>query len=73
VDSKDGVDFAMLFILKTTRKAGKLKLLCCQGLAVADYSFNLYALVLKSSGFCNVIYKGKVRTYVMVIIKKLVL
>ena len=30
VNSKDGVDFAMLFTLKTTRKAGGLRILCCQ-------------------------------------------
>jgi hypothetical protein len=27
--SKDGVYFAMLFILKTTRKDGGLRILCC--------------------------------------------
>jgi len=54
VDSMDGIDFAMLFTLKTTRKAGGLQILCCQGFAVAEYSFTLDALALKSSGFCNV-------------------
>jgi hypothetical protein len=44
----------MLFTLKTTRKAGELQILCCQGIAVADYSFTPDALALKSSGFCNV-------------------
>ncbi len=54
VNLKDGVEFAMLFTLKTTRKAGGLQILCCQGFAVADYSFTLDALALKPSGFCNV-------------------
>jgi hypothetical protein len=54
VDSKDEVDFAMLFTLKTTRKAGGLQILCCQGFAVAEYGFTLDALALKPSGFCNV-------------------
>jgi hypothetical protein len=53
VDSKDGIDFAMLFTLKTTRKAGGFQILCCQGFAVAEYSFTLDALALKPSGFCN--------------------
>jgi len=35
-------------------KAGELQILCCQGIAVADYSFTLDALALKPSGFCNV-------------------
>jgi hypothetical protein len=62
VNSKDGVDFAMLFTLwaslsATTQqvgKAGGLHILCCQGFAVADYSFTLDALALKPSDFCNV-------------------
>ena len=53
VNSKDGVDFAMLFTLKTTRKAGELQILCCQGIKVNDYNFTLDALALKPSGFCN--------------------
>jgi len=35
-------------------KAGGLQILCCQEIAVADYSFTLDALALKPSGFCNV-------------------
>jgi hypothetical protein len=54
VNSKDGIDFAMLFTLKTTRKAGGLQILRCQGIAVGNYSFTLDALTLKPSGFCNV-------------------
>jgi hypothetical protein len=54
LNSKDGVDFAMLFTLKTTRKAGGLQILCCQGIKVADYTFTLDALALKPSDFCNV-------------------
>jgi len=53
VNSKDGVDFAVLFTLKTTRKAGRLQILCCQGIKVADYTFTLDALALKPSDFCN--------------------
>ena len=64
VDSKDWVDFAMLFTLwassrfsgTTTQlvgKAGGLQILRCQGFAVAEYSFTLEALTLKLSGFCN--------------------
>ena len=51
---KDWVDFAMLFTLETTRKAGGLQILCCQGIKVTDYNFTLDALALKSSDFCNV-------------------
>ncbi len=59
VNSKDGVDFAMLLALRAPRlrsvgKAGGLQVLCCQGIAVNDYSFTLDALALKPSGFCNV-------------------
>ena len=54
MNSKDVIDFAMLFTLKTTRKAGGLEILRCQGIAVGNYSFTLDALTLKPSGFCNV-------------------
>ena len=62
VNSKDGVDFAMLFTLwsslsATTQhvgKAGGLQILCCQGINVTDYNFNLDALALKPSDFCNI-------------------
>jgi len=51
VNSKDGVDFAMLFTLwaslsATTQqvgKAGGLQILRCQGIAVGNYSFTLDA------------------------------
>ena len=36
------------------RKAGGLQIPCCQGIAVADYSFTLDALALKPSSFCIV-------------------
>ena len=51
VNSKDWTDFAMLF---TSRKAGELQILCCQGIKVNDYNFTLDVLALKPSGFCNV-------------------
>ena len=35
-------------------KAGGLQILCCQGINVTDYNFNLDALALKPSDFCNV-------------------
>ncbi len=59
VNSKDGVDFAMLLALRAPRlrsvgKAGELQILCCQGFEVNDYNFTLDALALKPSGFCNV-------------------
>ena len=54
VNSKDGIDFTMLFTLKTTRKAGGLQILRCQGIAAGNYNFTLDALTLKPSGFCNV-------------------
>ncbi len=54
VNSKDGVDFAMSFTMKTKRKAGELQILCCQRIKVNDYNFTLDALALKPSGFCNV-------------------
>ena len=54
VNSKDSVDFAMLLTLKTTRKAGGLQILRCQGINVTDYNFNLDALDLKPSDFCTV-------------------
>ena len=51
VNSKDVVDFVMLFTLwaslsATTQqvgKAGRLQILCCQGIAVTYYSFTLEA------------------------------
>ncbi|MGB5420566.1 MAG: hypothetical protein WBN03_00300 [Desulfobacterales bacterium] len=47
MNSKDGIDFAMLFILKTTRKAEELQILSRRrrdpGIAVVDYSFTLDA------------------------------
>ena len=52
--SKDGGDFALLFTLKTTRKAGRLQILRCQGITVSNYGFTLDALTLKPSDFCNV-------------------
>ena len=54
MNSKDGIDFAMLFTLKTTRKVGGLQILRSQGIAVVNYSFTLDALALKPSDFCNV-------------------
>jgi hypothetical protein len=62
VNSEDGVDFAMLFTLWSSLsastqhdgKAGGLQILCCQGINVTDYNFNLDALALKPSDFCNV-------------------
>jgi hypothetical protein len=59
---KGWVDFAMLFTLwsslsASTQQAGKaggLQILCCQGIKVTDYNFNLDALALKPSNFCNV-------------------
>jgi len=35
-------------------KAGGLQILCCQEINVNDYNFNLDALALKPSDFCNV-------------------
>ncbi len=35
-------------------KAGGLQILCCQGINVTDYNFNLDALALKPSDFCNI-------------------
>jgi len=46
VNSKDGIDFAMLFTLETTRKAGGLQILRYQGIAVGYYGFTLDALTL---------------------------
>ena len=54
VNSKDGIDFAMLFTLKTTRKAGGLQILRSQGIAVGNYSFTFDAWTLKPSAFSNV-------------------
>ena len=42
-------------------KAGGLHIPCCQGIAVADYSFTPDALALKPSSFCNVgVYKSQI-------------
>jgi len=53
------------------RKAGKLQIPCCQGIAVADYSFTLDALALKPSSFCNVgvndVVTKKARGYMSII------
>ena len=35
-------------------KAGGLQILRCKGIAVNSYSFSVYVLTLKPSGFCNV-------------------
>ena len=51
VNSKDGVDFAMLFTLwaslsatpQQVGKAGGLQILCCQGFDANDYNFTLDA------------------------------
>jgi len=55
VNSKDDIDFATLFTLKTTQKAGELQIPFRrrrdQGIAVGNYSFTR---TLKPSGFCNV-------------------
>gem|GEM_PF-4586351 len=47
VYSKDRIDFAMLFTLETTRKAGGLQILRCQGIAVAYYGFTLDSVALR--------------------------
>ena len=44
-----------------SRKAVWLQILCCQGIAVSDYSFTLDAMALKPSRFCNV--GGKVAEF----------
>ena len=51
VNSKDWVYFAMLFTLETTRKAGGLQILRCQGIAVAYYGFTLDAPALRDEAF----------------------
>jgi hypothetical protein len=60
VKSKDETDFAMLFTLKTTRKAGGLQILRSQGIAVGNYGFTLDVWTLKPSGFCDVVVKIKI-------------
>jgi hypothetical protein len=68
LNSKDGIDIAMLFTLRASLsartqhvgKAGGLQILCCQGIAVTNYNFTLDALALKPSGFCNIrVYSAK--------------
>jgi len=62
VNSKDDVEFALLFTLwaslsATTQQVGKtggLQILRCQGIAVVKYSFTLDAWTLKPFDFCNV-------------------
>ena len=49
-----GSSLPCCFTLKTTRKAGGLQIMCCQGIKVTDYDFTLDALALKPSDFCNV-------------------
>jgi hypothetical protein len=55
VNSKDGIDFAILFTLRESRRTsdpvppGR-----DQGIAAGIYSFTLDALTLKPSDFCNV-------------------
>ena len=46
--------FALRATTQHVGKAGGLQILCCQGINVTDYNFNLDALALKPSGFCNV-------------------
>ena len=52
------VVYPLVFALRATPqqvgKAGGLQILCCQGINVTDYNFNLDALALKPSDFCNV-------------------
>ena len=46
--------FALRATTQHDGKAGGLQILCCQGINVTDYNFNLDALALKPSDFCNV-------------------
>ena len=50
VNSKDEVDFAMLFTLRESRRTSDPVL---SKLAVIDYSVTIDALALKPSDFCN--------------------
>ena len=52
VNSKAGG--SICHVVYPMSKAGGLQILCCQGIAVSDYSFTLDAWVLKPSDFCNV-------------------
>jgi hypothetical protein len=55
VNSKDGINFAMLFTLRESLRASFLPPgRDCQGIALGNYSFTLDALTLKPSDFCNV-------------------
>ena len=55
VNSKDGIDFAMLFTpWESQRTSDPVPPGRDQGIAVGNYSFTLDALTLKPSGFCNV-------------------
>ena len=54
VNSKDGIDFAMLFTQRESRRTSDPVALADQGIAVGNYSFTLDALTLKPSNFCNV-------------------
>jgi len=45
--------FALRATTQHVGKAGGLQILCCQGINVTDYNFNLDALTLKPSDFCN--------------------
>ena len=58
VNSKDLIDFALLFTLKTTRKAGGLQILRCQGIAVAYYGFTLDAPALRDEASHFIIQRG---------------
>ena len=51
------IDFALLFTLKTTRKAGGLQILRCQGIAVAYDGFTLAAPALRDEA-SNFILRG---------------
>jgi hypothetical protein len=59
VNSKDGIDFAMLLALRAPRyrsdgNDGGLQILRCQGFEVKYYDVTLDALTLKPSDVCNV-------------------
>ena len=63
VNSKDEGRFCHVVYPENARKAGGLQILCCQGINVTDYNFNLDALALKPSDFCTVgglnLFRGK--------------
>ena len=68
MDSKEGIDFAMLFTLRESRRTSDPVLSRDRG-SLAYYNFTLDALALKPSDFCNVKVKANFKWFEILLIQ----